>query len=60
MMAIVMEFCRYGNLFKMLKSARNLQVKMKEPGYAFDPRMKGHPYYRFYTSWERRLEVSRG
>ena len=58
-LAIVMEFCRYGNLFKMLKDARNLQAKMNKPGYTFDPRMKLLTYYRFYTSWERRLEVRR-
>ena len=58
MMAIVMEFCRLGNLFKMIQMARELQAKMLTPGFQVDPRISRTYYYRFYLSWERRMEVN--
>ena len=60
MMAIVMELCRLGNLFKMIKNARKLQVKMRAPDFVVDQNLARQDYYRFYHSWERRLEVRRG
>ena len=58
MMAIVMEFCRLGNLFKMIQMARELQAKLLTPGFQVDPRISRTYYYRFYLSWERRMEVT--
>ncbi|GAX82742.1 hypothetical protein CEUSTIGMA_g10168.t1 [Chlamydomonas eustigma] len=60
MMAIVMEYCRLGNLFKIIKQARELKLKLKD-GLQADPRLFAkHAYYRFYMSWERRLEIAYG
>jgi len=60
MLAIVMEFCRLGNLTKMIKKARNYQDMLRERAREPDPRVRTVPPYQFYINWERRLEVAYG
>jgi len=57
-LAIVMEFCRLGTLWNMIKKARELQKMMSIPGFQVPPRVSRTDCYRFYRSWERRLEVN--
>ena len=46
-----------GNLFKLIAGARSFRSKLKDPSYVMDPKIHRTLFYRFYSSWERRLEV---
>ena len=59
MLAIVMEYCHLGTLFKLIGRAREVEKKLKA-GVQPDVRTIKTDSCRFYSSWERRLEVASG
>ncbi|KAK9830537.1 hypothetical protein WJX72_012336 [[Myrmecia] bisecta] len=65
-LAIIMELCRFGNLFKLIEVARrvarlppSVRSAQQPPRSAEEAKLKASPGWKLFSSWPIRLELAR-